>query len=83
MFLQYIVSREKEELISRIFWAQAKKSVKNDWSLTVKQVLEDFGINYSFEEIQGFSKARFKALVKEKLNEKALLVLNSMKEDKF
>ena len=28
------------------------------------------------------TEARFKALVKEKLNEKALLVLNSMKEDK-
>ena len=84
MFLHYIVSREKEELISKIFWAQVKQPVKNDWAVIVivKQDLEDFGINYTFEEITSIGKERFKLIVKEKMNTKAFNILNGMKEEK-
>ena len=82
MFLYYILSRDEGELISKIFWAQVNNPVKNDWSGIVRQDLEDFGIDYTFQQNQRISQTTFKTLIKEQMNLKALESLNAIKQDK-
>ena len=82
MFLHYILSRDEGELISKIFWAQVKNPVKNDWSGIVRQDLEEFGIDHTFQQIQGLSQTTFKTLVKERMNVKGLESLNAIKQGK-
>ena len=68
--------------MSKIFWAQVKSPEKNDWCTTVKEDLNDLNIQLTFEEISSFTEERFKQIVKEKVQAKALQYLNNLKEGK-
>ena len=50
-YLHHILTRNKEELISRVFFAQVRRPVKNDWAVTVRKDLTDTGINLSLIHI--------------------------------
>ena len=56
MFLQYILKRKKDDLLLRFFNAQNREPSRNDWANTVKNDLNEFGLDFSFEEIKSFSK---------------------------
>jgi hypothetical protein len=82
-FLHYLLTLNKEELLSRFFSAQVNNPGKGDWSLIVEQDLEDFGLDVKFKEVQDFSKEVWKQKVKEKCAESALKYLKSNVKSKL
>ena len=74
-YLQYILKEDKSSLISKIFHAQYSKSLKNDWTLTIKKDLQELGINLSLEDIRRKSKHSFKSLVAKATTKRALTFL--------
>ena len=38
MYLNHILTRERSEHISKIYYAQKMKAVKGDWAVTVEKV---------------------------------------------
>ena len=71
MYLHYILTRDKNELLSKFFKAQCERPVKNDWSETVKNDLKDIGVNLTFEEIKDFKQEEFADLVKKEIKNMA------------
>ena len=67
-YLRHILTRDKGELISKVFFAQQRKPVKKVWALTVKKDLEDINIGLSLEAIKNMKKEQFKKLLKEKVS---------------
>ena len=61
MFLQYILQEDPKSLISQFFHAQDSNPLRNDWSLTARQNLEELGLNLNFNEISKMSKGQFHA----------------------
>ena len=51
-YLNHILSRNDTELIKRVYLAQKRKHVKNDWYLTVQNDKEEIGWNISDEIIE-------------------------------
>ena len=45
MFLHYILSQPETDLVYRVFQAQDKHPVKNDWATQVRKDLEDLGMS--------------------------------------
>ena len=66
-FLYYILNRPDHDLLKKVFIVQEKYPVKNDWTLTVKQDLEDLDIKLSFDEIKSLKKETFSKIVKDKV----------------
>jgi len=66
-------------MLSKFFWVQWQNPVKNDWTLTVRQDLADFGMSADPENIRKFSKNTFKGQVKGKAKEYAFFKLMSQK----
>ena len=60
----YLTSRNKSEMLSKVFTTQWNNPVKNDWTLEVKRDLKDFCIGDHLEVIRGYSKSKFKRLTK-------------------
>ena len=53
MFLHDILRCDQTGLISKVFWAQERKPVCNDWVLQIKKDLQSVGLEYlSFENIK-------------------------------
>ena len=77
MFLHYILEEERNSIISRVFWAQVHKPIKNDWALIVREDLDELGISKSFEKIQVLSKKIRKSKVKKIVKKKAFLFLKN------
>ena len=79
-YLHHILTREKSELISKIYYAQKRRPVKDDWAKTTSEDLNDLKINLSDEEIRSMSKLNFKKLLKKKIYQAAFNYLESIKE---
>ena len=83
-FLHYLLSLDKQELLSRFFRAQIKYPGKGDWCLVVKEDLKSLNLEtYTFDSISGLNKDTWKKIVKEKCIEKALTDLNMEKKSKL
>ena len=65
MYLHYILTRKKDDLLLKFFNAQNREPCKNDWVNIVKKDLEEFELDFSFEEIKKFSKKCWLKKVKE------------------
>ena len=52
MYWHHILSRENNELISRVYYAQKKKPIKDDWSLQVDKDAQDIGLKIDIQEIK-------------------------------
>ena len=63
-FLRYILTRKDDDLLLKFFLAQEREPSKKDWSATVKEDLEDFGLEESFDEIKMLTKEAWKRKVK-------------------
>ena len=79
MYLWHILSRDKSELIYRIYQAQKLSSSVGDWFRIVQADMKELNINMTDEEIQGVPKHAFKTFVKKKVREKFIEHLNSLR----
>ena len=70
-YLHHILTREKYELISKVFYAQKRKPVKDDWAETVKKDMDEIQLNLSEENIKTMKKNKFKEHLKKKINQAA------------
>ena len=52
MYLKYILGRDDNDLLKKVFKAQLNKPAKNDWILTVKEDLKYFEIKLTLEDIK-------------------------------
>ena len=67
MYLHHILSRGKEELIRKIYEAQKRKPVKNDWINIVRRDCEELKIKFNESQISSLKKSNFKNIVREKV----------------
>ena len=79
MFLHYILNQDKDSLIYRIFEAQVRNPSKNDWSETVKQDLEELGIENTFSQIKSLQQDKFRSVVRKAIEEKTYRFLTNLK----
>ena len=81
MYLHHILSRSNEELIRKVFEAQKRKTVKNDWVNIIKRDCADVKITFSESQIMSLKKYKFKAIVKERIQNSAFDYLIGIKEN--
>ena len=67
MYFQYLLKRNETDMISKFLKAQMENPNKNDWYLDVKNDLEEFGINFSQQELKSMSKHSLKRNQNKKL----------------
>ena len=58
-YLHHILTRKDTELIKKVYIAQKRKPVKDDWFLTIKKDMDDINLNLSDAEIGEFKKEKF------------------------
>ena len=80
MYLQQIVKRPEEELISRFYKAQKLNPVKGDWIKMINEDKEHLKISLSDDQIATMSKEKFINLVKSATNNEAFKYLMKKKE---
>ena len=82
MFLHHLLKRDKDEMISKVFWAQVNNPAKGDWCLVVLEDLDALGLGYlTLNDIEKKSKYQMKKLVKEATKKAALKYLLNLKEN--
>ena len=59
-YLRHILSRNENELISKVYFAQKRKSAKNDWAKTVDSDIEEIELNLNEKQIKLMKKTKFK-----------------------
>ena len=79
-YLHYLVRQNEGEMLNKVFTAQWKHPVKDDWTTQVQKDLEDLDIGLSLEEIKKKSECSFKRLVKIKRKEYTLDYLLNIKQ---
>ena len=79
MFYHYILNEDSESLIHKFYKLQAKKPVKNDWSLTIKENLESLKISLTEDKIQKLSIYTFQKIVKTAIQKTAFKYLINLK----
>ena len=80
MYLHHILTRKEDALISRAFWAQVHKPLKNDWCMVVKEDLDSIGLGHlSYKEIQSMKQESLRDVLKTKIRESAFTQLLSDK----
>ena len=82
MFLHYILKQDKNSIISKVFWAQVRNPVKNDWAVLVQEDLVNLNINKTFEEIERVTKSAWKKQIKQVIKETAFEYLTNQIEEK-
>ena len=80
MFLHYLVSLNKDEMLSKFFVAQWNNPVKHDWTVTVQKDLEELGLNFELSQIKAFKKEKFADIVKKACKASAFKELMSKKQ---
>ena len=78
-FLHYILNEEESSLIFNFFLAQLEQPSRQDWCHTVTEDLKTLKMNLKLSEIRKLTKATFKKMVKDKIEEEALKYLNDIK----
>lgn len=81
MFLHYILKEEKYTIISKVFWAQVRKPVKNDWAVMVREDLNKLNLFDSFEQIEKMTKSAWKKKIQKVIKEKAFKYLTDQIQD--
>ena len=75
MYLWHIISRERSELIRKIYETQKISSNTGDWIRLVENDLKDLKIDIEENEIRCISKEKFKNFIKSKVKIKFLTQL--------
>ena len=63
-YLHFLLKSDNSSIAKRVFLEQFKTPIKGDFSSLVKKDLLDCQINLTFEEIESFSKVKFKSFVR-------------------
>ena len=71
MFLHYILTRKKDDLLLKFFLAQLREPTKNDWCSQVKEDLDDLNIEDNFDNIKMMTTNQLSTIVKEAYKSKA------------
>ena len=79
MFYHYILNENEDSLINKFYKLQARKPVKNDWSLTVRENLQELKISLTEYQIQNLSKKAFQKIVKDTIRSAAFDYLIKLK----
>ena len=78
-YLHYLISSEKNEMLYKFVVAQWENPSKQDWTEQVRVDLSELGIREDFPFIESKSQYCFKKLVKTKIKEFTLDLLNDRK----
>ena len=79
MYLHHLLTRDKDELISRVYFSQLRRPGKKDWAVLVEKDLVEVGLNLSHTQIKGMKKDSYKDLVKKKIKDCAFEYLQNIK----
>ena len=79
-YWHHIITRKENELIYRVYQAQKRVPIKDDWVLTLNNDKLETKFNLSENEIKNIKKNIFKKIVKKKVTALALHDLNKIKE---
>ena len=80
-YLHYLLKKNKNEMVSRFFWAQWLSPCKGDWVNLIKQDLEDLDIPEDLSGLSSYSKFSFKKYVRSKAKQLAFITLMSCKRN--
>ena len=80
-FLHYILQEDPNSLVYRFFEFQSKNNNQKDWTKTVTEDLIKLDLKLNYEEITNMKKSKFKNLVKNQVEVKALIFLNQLKSE--
>ena len=80
MYLYYILNEDPKSMISKFFETQRKNPTRKDWVTTVKNDLEELKMDLTFEDIKVLRKNEFKAMIKRKIQNKAMEKLEQKKK---
>ena len=80
MFLWHILSRDKAELIRRVFETQKLSNSTGDWYRLIENDKKELEIQMEDKEIQGVSQEQFKAYIKAKVKIKHIKNMNTLKK---
>ena len=96
LYLHYLLNQPENSLLSKMFYDQVQKPIKNYWFSVVKENLSELGLDrYSPNDIKIMKKYKFKNLVrssyqdvvfrelKNKTKEKNLTKIKNIKYDNF
>jgi hypothetical protein len=67
-YLYYLANLKENELLYNFFKAQVESPQKGDWILTVKENLEEMGLDIDIEKIKGENKKKIKNMVKSSIH---------------
>ena len=81
MYLWHILSRNKSELIRRIYEIQKISNNIGDWIRMIENDKQELDLKMSDEEIQNVSKETFKSLIKSKVKIRFLSEFNDLKKN--
>ena len=79
-YLHHILKRDDNELINRVYCAQKRRPVKDDWYLTVQKDLIDLDIDLSDNQIKNMTKIKFKSYLNKKVSDAAFNDLLKIKD---
>ena len=80
MYLHYLATLNQSEMLYKVFIAQRKFPVKDDWTEEAKANLEELDLDCTLEELKLKSQNSFKRMVKTKVKEYTLNYLLEVKE---
>ena len=75
LFLHYILTRDKQEMLYQFFKAMVRKPTSGDWIELFKKDLKDFEMTETFEQLAKYKKEELKIKVKESCKKFSLQVL--------
>ena len=76
-YLRTILNRDPSELTSRVYFAQKRRPVKDDWYIAVQSDLKE--LELMEENVKGMTKVIFKKCLKQKLLKAALNYLENIR----
>ena len=82
MYLKTILDNTEHSLLKKTYKAQLKSPTRGDWVSEVKDIIKEFDIQISFEEISIMSRKKFKAIVKTKIESSAYCYLRAIQQQK-
>ena len=79
-YFHHVLTVKPQELIARVYAAQKRRPVKDDWYLSVQNDLKEAQIELDDESIRKMKKNTFKNLVRNKIRKLAFESLKILKE---
>ena len=81
-YLKHILSRDDDEIVKKIFFAQKENPTRGDFIKLIEKDLKDLNITYEEIITNSISKVKLKTLAKNAAFEQLLLTLNTHRKVK-